>query len=54
MGFNHYNNNNDIIHSSVSDKNCDNKPGEMYKNVPSGKLSSLDSKIKTDNDFPNP
>ncbi len=36
------------------DKKFDNKPGEIYKNVPSGKLSSLESKINKDNDFPNP
>ena len=49
-----YNNNNDIIHSSISDKKFDNKPWEIYKDIPIKKLSSLESKIKIDNDFPTP
>ncbi len=52
IGFNLYNNNN--IHSIVSNKKFVNKPGEMYKVVLSGKLSSLESKFIKVNAFPNP
>ena len=52
VGNMNFNNNN--VNQSVSNQKFVNKPGEMYKDANVGNLSTLDSKIKNNNnDFPN-